>query len=621
MIFALPLITLIIAFSIIPFFLSLFALNEFSLQQLINVIRDSSMRISMMVSLLYALVTITLSLGIGMRFAFRIFRMPERNQNLFLFLLFFTWMIPGFISIPIYRSVLYWFTESLVQNRVYAFSVTALVKIWINIPITTLISFASIKNIPYNQIEMMRIEGANKEQYYDYLLNPLTRSTLLSFSVILLINSFRDLSVPLMLTNGRPFLIEGFTPYGIAGATTTLGLFLKDSMLRVSSDFISYSQSLFVTLFILLLFVSIRKVRDKNLFYFLLAPLIDLFLFFNVPVFFGTLVFFLLFFIMKLKKRPFTMTMLILPLIFHALIMLELTPGLLFFALLLFFKPKELFDNRFLKLIWNKLCDLSMFFWIILTFLIFFNFLKLAFSNPLYIPDWNEFKQFTFTNFGAVFSDRFPLNLLNSTIIGLSSALLTLIIVFPAAYKASLKKGVFKKLNFLIVLSMVMTGMNTIVPLFLIFKLSGLLNSLFGVILIVVNHAIPIAFLIAYEDMQKIPPAYIENAKIEGATPFKTFHKVIFPQILPVTLIVFAKVMIDGWSSFTAPLIFITDQDKYPVSLRLYAYAGKDALMYPDWGKFAAGSLISLVILFLIIFPFRRILFKGVYRSWSEEQI
>ncbi|MFW6262424.1 MAG: ABC transporter permease subunit, partial [Thermotogota bacterium] len=173
----------------------------------------------------------------------------------------------------------------------------------------------------------------------------------------------------------------------------------------------------------------------------------------------------------------------------------------------------------------------------------------------------------------------------------------------------------------LILLSMVMTGMNTIVPLFLIFKVTGLMNTLFGVILIVVNHALPIAFLIAYEDIRKIPHTYIDHATIEGATTITTFFKIIFPQILPVALIVFAKVMIDGWSSFTAPLIFITGQEKYPVSLRLYAYAGKDALMYPQWGKFAAGSFISLVILFLIIFPLRRVLFKGIYRSWSDEQI
>jgi len=293
---------------------------------------------------------------------------------------------------------------------------------------------------------------------------------------------------------------------------------------------------------------------------------------------------------------------------------------LLFFALLVSFREKKLFCHRLLKAIWNKLCDLSVLFWIILTIFLFFNFFKLAFSNPLYIPDWHEFNTFTLDNISAIFADQFSLNLLNSTLIGLTAALLTLIIVFPAAYQAVLKRNLFGKLNALIILSMVMTGMNTMVPLFLIFKVTGLLNTLFGVILIVVNHAIPIAFLIAYEDMKKIPPTYIDNARMEGASSFMTFIKVIFPQVLPVSLIVFAKVMIDGWSSFTAPLIILTDQQKYPVSLRLYTYAGKDALMYPEWGKFAAGSLISILILFAIIFPFRRVLFQGSYRSWSEEQ-
>jgi ABC-type glycerol-3-phosphate transport system permease component len=41
--------------------------------------------------------------------------------------------------------------------------------------------------------------------------------------------------------------------------------------------------------------------------------------------------------------------------------------------------------------------------------------------------------------------------------------------------------------------------------------------------------------------------------------------------------------------------------------------------MYPEWGLFAAGSAISVFILFILIFPFRRFLLKGIYRSWSDE--
>jgi ABC-type glycerol-3-phosphate transport system permease component len=583
---------------------------------MIEIARDASMRISMGVSLLYAFITIALSLGIGMRFAFQIYHMKKNNQEFFLFLLFLTWMIPAFISVPIYRSVLYWFTETLVENRFFAFSATCLIRIWINIPITTLIAYASIKNTPNHQIEMMRMEGANKEETYDFLLNPLTRSTLLSFSIILLINSLREFSIPLMLTNGRPYLMKGFTSYGISGSTTTLGLFLKDSMFRLNSDFIAYSQSLFVSLFILLIFFSIRKIRTGRGLFLFIAPLLDCFLFCNWPSSIGLLLFGILFFTKRLNRF-----LLFIPLILTSFMIGEITPGLLLLALLLFFVKKRLFAYRLLKRIWNKVCDVSVVIWLLITILILFNFIKLAFSDPLYIPDWNEFPPFTVGNFTAVFSDDFHTNLINSTFIGLVSALLTLLIVFPAAYQAVLKERVFSSLNSLIILSMVLTGMNTIVPLFLIFRLSGLIDTLFGVILIVVNHAIPIAFLIAYEDMRKIPLTHIDHAKIEGASTLTTFFKVIFPQILPVSLIVFIKVMIDGWSSFTAPLIFISNQEKYPVSLRLYTYAGKDAMMYPQWGKFAAGSLISLLILFLMIFPLRRVLFKGVYRSWSDEQI
>jgi len=616
MILLIPLIGFILLFSLLPFIWSIFTVNDFSFPEFIAIIKDSSMRISMEVSLLYSIITIALSLGISMQFAVRLFHLKPKTQNLFLILLFLTWMIPGFISVPIYRSVLYWFCDSLVDNTFFAFFITAVIRIWMNIPITTLIAFASIKNISQSQVEMMRIQGANKEQCDDYLFKPLTKEILLSFSVILLINSLRELSVPLMLTNGRPFVIDGFTPYGIAGSTTTWGLFLKEAIYRTGNDFIGYSQSLIVTAFILLLFFSIKRVRKGYYGILLCVPLLDLFFYANPTAIMAMFIFYL--FYMKYRSR---FGILIIPFIFTSLVLHECTPGFLMIFLLLLFKEKKLLVIRPIHWLWKRICDFSILFWLFLTLLIFFMFIKLVFSDPLYIPDWNEFSAFTFANFEALFSDHFQLNVFNSTSIGVFSALLTILVVFPAAYYATLHSVAYKKLNTLIIFSMVMTGMNTIVPLFFIFKLTGLINSLLGVILIIVNHALPMAFFIAFEDMRQIPHTFIDQARIEGAGPIRTFIKIIFPQILPISLVVFAKVMIDGWASFTAPLIFITDQNKYPVSLRLYTYAGKDAMMYPQWGKFAAGSLISLIVLFALVFPLRTVFFKGVYRSWTEEQL
>jgi len=570
MILLIPLAGFILLFSFFPFVWSVFTVNGFSFLEFITIIKDSSMRISMEVSLLYALITVALSLAISMRFAVRLFYLKPKTQNLYLILLFLTWMIPGFISVPIYRSVLYWFCDSLVENGSFAFFITAVIRIWMNIPITTLIAFASIKNIPQSQLEMMRIQGANKEQCDDYLFKPLTKEVLLSFSVILMINSLRELSVPLMLTNGRPFVIEGFTPYGIAGSTTTWGLFLKDAIYRADNDFIGYSQSLIVTIWIIFLFFSIKRIRKGNYSILLCAPLIDLFFYAKPTTITGMVIFYLLY--IKFRSH---FGILLIPFTIVSMTLHECTPGFLMVFLLLIYKEKEIMVFRPIRWVWKKLCDLSILFWFALSLLIFFMFIKLVFSDPLYIPDWNEFSSFTFSNFEALFSDHFQLNVLNSTLIGLISALLTIMVVFPAAYYATLHSAVSSKLNSLIVFSMVMTGMNTIVPLFFVFKLTGLINSLLGVILVIVNHALPMAFLIAFEDIRQIPHSIIDQARIEGVGPMRTFVKIIFPQILPISFVVFVKVMIDGWASFTAPLIFITDQLKYPVSLRLYTYAGK----------------------------------------------
>ncbi|HOO32094.1 MAG TPA: ABC transporter permease subunit [Thermotogota bacterium] len=624
-----PMIVVLLLFSALPFVISLFSIENPSLTEMFDICRDEATRITLEVSLLYALISILFSVNISMRMAYRMYFSCGILKTLMFSVLFMTWIIPSFIAIPLYRSVMYWFADNLIDSGVMAFLITVSAKIWINIPLMTLIAFAAISQIPGTQVEMMMTEGASKESIYNFLFKPSTKAGIGMFALMLFINSMRDLNIPIMMTNGRPYIAEGFTPFGIAGYTTTFGLFLKDSLLRINTDFITYTQSLFATLIMLILFlcvIGIKKTDYRPLF---LCLLLDLFFYPSVPSILMTIVFIVFYlFLGKLKVLGYRkVIILMIPIILNGLFILKMTPGLMVALVLLFFHSpsdktaSELSHtfNAHLSRLWNMIGDGFIIVWLFLTGAVFFNLFKLMFSDPLYIPEWNEFDPFTLNNFYRLFSNDFMINIMNSILIGVSAAVIIMLIVFPAAYTTTIRKKFNRGINLLIIFSLAITGMNTIIPLFIMFSHFRLTDTFTAVVLTVVNHSIPLAYFIITEDLQKITPSYLDTAKLEGASHLQIFSRIILPLIVPIASVIALKVIVDGFSSFTAPLMFISSPEKFPISLRLFAYAGKDSLVYPEWGLFAAGSALSILILFLLIFPFRRFLMRGIYRSWADD--
>ncbi len=53
---------------------------------------------------------------------------------------------------------------------------------------------------------------------------------------------------------------------------------------------------------------------------------------------------------------------------------------------------------------------------------------------------------------------------------------------------------------------------------------------------------------------------------------------------------------IGAWNGFLAPLVFLTDDARYPISLKLFSLVGNIASGTPRWNLFAAGSLLNLAL-------------------------
>ena len=111
--------------------------------------------------------------------------------------------------------------------------------------------------------------------------------------------------------------------------------------------------------------------------------------------------------------------------------------------------------------------------------------------------------------------------------------------------------------------------------------------------------------------LQSLPNDFEEAARIDGAGDFQVFFKVILPLSIPVVATVGTFSFISNWNDLFQPLIFMTQEKMYPVTVGLASLLGKEG----NFGIEMAGSALSFIPTFLIFLFFQRYFTEGIQMS------
>jgi len=133
-----------------------------------------------------------------------------------------------------------------------------------------------------------------------------------------------------------------------------------------------------------------------------------------------------------------------------------------------------------------------------------------------------------------------------------------------------------------------------------VFLTLGLINSRFGLILIYVVHAIPFSLVNMKNFFEGYSKELREPAVLEGATTFQYMRWVLVPLARPIIKTSMLMAFLGAWNGFNAPLVLLTEESMYPVSLKLYTFVGSIASGSPQWNLFAAASIVNVIIITLI---------------------
>lgn len=143
--------------------------------------------------------------------------------------------------------------------------------------------------------------------------------------------------------------------------------------------------------------------------------------------------------------------------------------------------------------------------------------------------------------------------------------------------------------------SMMIPTQVTLIPLFIIMRNLGLVDSYTSVIAPSLFKAFGIFLLV--QNMRSIPNDFIEAAKIDGAGLWYIYRKIMLPLTSPAILTLSITTFMDSWNDYLWPLVMLTDRDKMTITLALNTLNGQYATEY---NVLMAGSLISMIPIILV---------------------
>ncbi len=230
--------------------------------------------------------------------------------------------------------------------------------------------------------------------------------------------------------------------------------------------------------------------------------------------------------------------------------------------------------------------------------------LMFATSLKLQTQIFNTGINFIFTptleNYREVLGEgSFTRYLTNSLFVGIVSTIITLVLGCMAAYGlARFRFRGRKTLAYTTLLLRTVPLAVLAVPVFMVWSQAGLINSLWGLILLYVAVNLPFAIWLLYGFILQVPQELEEAAAIDGCGPIQVFYKVVLPLIKPGIAAASIFTFRIAWNEFILALV-LTDRATrtLPVATSLYITD-----IGVDWGKIMA--LASLIAIPPLIFTF-----------------
>ena len=232
--------------------------------------------------------------------------------------------------------------------------------------------------------------------------------------------------------------------------------------------------------------------------------------------------------------------------------------------------------------------------------------------SPIPVPSHFDLSNFRAFLFARDFNGNplFLYQLGNSLLVSGVATLIGVLFALSAAFAFSRFAFTGREAGLkLMLVSQMFPAVVTAVPLIVILDGLGLFGTTAGLVLIYATASVPFCIWMLKGFFDTIPRDLEESARLDGAGSFVIFWKIMLPLVRPGIAVTALFSFMTAWNEFIMASIFLDDVTRYtlPVTLQ-QAVGGYD----PDWGLFAAGSLLLSIPVVLVFFFVQRHMVQGL---------
>ena len=226
---------------------------------------------------------------------------------------------------------------------------------------------------------------------------------------------------------------------------------------------------------------------------------------------------------------------------------------------------------------------------------------------------WTVFTSphFTFQNYSEIFSKAdMGTAFVNSLVITVPATVIPILIAAFAAYTFTFMS--FPGRDFLLVLVVVLMVVPTqvaLVPLLKIYGQIGISGTFLAIWLVHIGFGMPLAIYITRNYMATLPKEVIESAKIDGASHFQTFWRLIVPMSTPVLAAFAIFQFLWVWNDLLNALVFIGPGQNQPLTIALVTLIGQQG---QGWQLQTAGAMFTMLVPIAVFLSLQRYFVRGL---------
>ncbi|MBE5982715.1 MAG: carbohydrate ABC transporter permease [Paenibacillaceae bacterium] len=224
-----------------------------------------------------------------------------------------------------------------------------------------------------------------------------------------------------------------------------------------------------------------------------------------------------------------------------------------------------------------------------------------------YIEGWKTRTQFTFTTF---FLNTFQYVIPKIVFCLISS---TLVAYGFARFQFPFKKFLFS----LLMATMFLPAVVTRIPLYLLWKNLGLLDTYVPLVAPTIFANEPFFVFMLIQFLRSIPTYLDEAATVDGCNSFEILIRILLPALKPAIVSCTIFQFIWSFNDFLGPLIYVTSLSKYPVALALKMSIDQSSGIV-EWNQILAMSFLALLPALILFFAAQKYFVEGITSTGAK---